>query len=479
MEISILERRKIIKTFIDNIINYFKKYQEKDNRLLNEYTSSGKEKEDNDNTKIPEDENVSLKSFWMFEIYTPNEIDSLLDNIKQSKLAKYMEKFDPDLINKVNSLRYSSKSGWIKLGTLEPYGKSTLSNSVEANIPNDFQSVDVKLYQELSSITIVAYKIVLRNSELIENILNNYYKGYIKNGHLLRVHEQKKIELEKELTAIHNKGYNWIKMNFSGYFITNNVEIPTIDLITFDKLKISNVEENWRYPRLIGLDNKYDFWRWEDVEGVFWKGLLSSSNKSNLILTGNVNKIITSKKNKEINLIGKNKISFYIDKKIKDPAVIWINSYIYNTLHNDLLELRDELAQINISNSDKTASKITRLRNKMNNLENILPYFIKDLSIIKSRYYDKFNEYENLIFESINDDYEINPIEYYFNRSIDEKNILKDLYNTTRENYYSLSNLYSLLINKDISKNNLSVQKQVLFITFLMLIINFIMLFNN
>ncbi|SDM20134.1 hypothetical protein [Halarsenatibacter silvermanii] len=474
---------------IINLINNNQKDNKNDNNtdISNEEKQEfwGQYKKENKNYLLKNNDSFDFVGFWTHEIYSSNDLKNLfkaLEEFDENKIYDFREK---SIADTVKSKIYSPNIFTKNIGIITSK-HSYNSQLINIDPPSEFEYIRVKLYHQLDSLTFLSFLFVLRKNKMkfLDDILKQDIKSLYENHSFEKFNPPsiiKKKQIEKEKDLLYKTATDWIKEKAPGICSKQNLHHPVCDLIL--RNQSNPIKNEPKYMKTLGLNEKFNSWNFENTTGLYLTHpyqKYEDDKRRKLILAGNKEKIIDSN-NKLLHDIGGDmtsyKIPLFIDDKVSRILIPWVFFYISEVFLKYLYKTRDELTQVSFSEFQEDYSKIKNLENEFSWIESIVPHFINDIQKSKSfiNYLKQNFKFKPLLLHRQKKDF-FSYIQSLLNQNLE---FMSKEYENISARYYSNINLFSALSNKELSDDNLFIQKIVLVITALMLVINIIMLALN
>ncbi|MFW6047180.1 MAG: hypothetical protein ACOCP4_05290 [Candidatus Woesearchaeota archaeon] len=353
----------------------FKKRKDKKRKNSRLYSERKKDyeivdKKQNEKSKPPQKEDIRIPAMWVFEVFTPSNINNLYNGLK---ILGYQEKLlfgTMDINSLLDSYRYSIRqSGWINLGYLidEKEKKMIGSNFKRKKLPEGIKEIKLSLMQSLPSTTILACQVrlnELKTKSLQEPVKKNYttYEEKINRGY--RIHDA----LSQKINAVNRTKYNlkksavsFIYENFPGLFSEElNIEdFPSVNLITFQETNLHEKIKNHKHGdfiSVIGIEPEYFAYENKKLPGLILQFPEFKNAGNNNILYGNINSINIDldgygHTSKEANLV---EYLAHLDKSLS----IWILLVTIKLIEKKLTKLRDLFGKANLDDLNKSFSDL-------------------------------------------------------------------------------------------------------------------------
>lgn len=445
--------------FTDGDREYYKSLDAEQNRL----------------SKPPEDVKVYFPSFWVFEAFTPSNIDNLKEGLKKRGIDEKIRILNRrDIIDELDALRSRSLGGgWFNIGNYSTNNPSPL-NRLE--LSDGIQSVSIYLHQFVPSTTMMAFQ--FRLDEVHDGILDrtlrtNYRTKAVKKGRNTRFIspiDQKRDEYTFEKESLISIGTNWVANTFPGLFQSDLIgrSFPIVELILFKNEQPIKEKQNpyESYLTTIGFKSEFETYKSPDLPNIFMaldEGVLNK--RSTMILSGNMDEIINSNETRGYGggdlLFG---ISNWISTTLHKTLSFWCLSEVTYTFDHKIKQLRDELGGIETSNPQQALSGLRKIENEISQFQiNALPFLYEIEENIDKRHF-LTNIYE---FKIMSDQIQQEKGLIEFRRSWIQSRAESMIKNNQHLDRASerLSGLISSQINLDLEKSNQKIQKLLVGLT--------------
>lgn len=203
------------------------------------------DKESNEASRVPYDEELRVRVMWGMELFGPAEIELLYEKLARLKWTAGIARSKADgASNWVRHQRaYGGDGGWYNVGIVADRGDRQRFHMLEnyASLPSEVERLLVRIYQLTPSLTCVLVGFVFKEqtSRSYEAELNRDRKSIKERSrHGWRIStldpthlKQRSIELTR--SRIQNLARNWFCTNLPGYFCgLPDRRMPTAELIT-------------------------------------------------------------------------------------------------------------------------------------------------------------------------------------------------------------------------------------------------------
>ncbi len=245
-----------------------------------------RDSEQNQETRVPLEQELRSPAIWGVEIYGPDEIHSLyagLDKLGWKGIGS--AKPDNAASIRVRQLRAAGNGGWINIGHIHRRGDADNYSMVHnlATLPPGVSSLLVRVFNVTPSTTAVLIGFRLNDdfSRRYETELNTERatinrrkKGTWWMEWWEPIH-QKEEAIAKARTELRSMVGTWFFRHIPGYFCAaeSASSFPTMELIVGEGMRLRDVDApgscgwlNWR--RLVAQDISHDVWGAEKYAGL-------------------------------------------------------------------------------------------------------------------------------------------------------------------------------------------------------------------
>lgn len=386
--------------------------QKQDQNL--DYYHNERDPKTNTETTPPDDEKVRIPTVWAFEAFPPAYIENFHQSI--NRLGWADEKLDAlDFQDTLHDMRHKvAGGGWINLGLIiDNSTKQTLPYSKTAQLPNGVHSIRASLLQFIPSTTILVCQFNFEDdlANILENPLKQAYKTFkkkIKHGYsFISIEHQKKDSINLNREYLNNICSTWLKENFAGIYASDLIqeEHPVCTFLTLEKNIpfMNNKRKSNNYMSLLDIDNEFDAWKNEKLQGLYLKlPREKNSVRKSLLLTGNINEML---KDEDLKFYGQTKESSVINflQYLDYTLGTWVLSTLLDSYIYKITDLRDLYGKTDSNNLSQSISTITELDHKIIKLQkNILPFIPEIKHYSENPSYFMYEIYE---FSPLNKDF--------------------------------------------------------------------------
>ena len=445
---------------------------------------SERDPRENKETEIPKNEKIKLRCLWVFEVYTPNYINNLIEGIdkinwdfsaRQEKLSKIVIKS-----------RENDSYGWRNLGYIR-YKENKKRQEIEPILPDGVDIAICNLFQYLSSTTILSTQFILKDevSNFFENKINAQYETYtekIGNGSkFITPFYQKKEEVNKAREELYTNCYKWYKKNIPGLYSDDLTEVnfPTCEFITLDVGEPFKKREKFEndYIDVLNLGNEFDAWECDALKGIFLElPDIMDSDFTRIKIAGNSSEILTNKDLESYGGLENHGIENYL-QHFDISLVIWSLFVLMKTYRCNLSRIRDSIALVSLDDINKATNEIKNIRKNFALIQRNIPYFLNEFKLLnrmplKSDVF-KFKPVEIFPFNK-----DIELFDNILKTSIIDTNNMNDEYKNMSQAIDTTSNIILSITNEKLFRRNIFLQWIMIVLTFFVIVLTIIIIFK-
>lgn len=437
---------------------------------------------ENKDTAMPKGEKINLRCLWIFEVYTPNYINDLINNVDKLPWEKLLvsDQKHSEVIRRCREGKYYS---WYNLGYI--FSKKQNAKNI---LPDGIEYIHVSFFQYLPSISVLGIQFVFKSSEseTFEEILNREYKTYAKKNEkfyrFFSPAHQKRAEIENARRKIHEKCYKWFKKYLPGLYSDNNtnVEFPTCEFITLLKGKpynrLKRIPEN--YISVLDLKNEFDAWICDELKGIFLEmPTLTESSFTKIKIAGNSSELLTDKNLKPYGGIKDHGVEHYMQNFVR-TLLIWVLNVLLRTYRINLYKIRDSISNVSFKNIKKTTIALKNLREKYALLVRDMTCFINEYRFLdRMPLPNEIYKFKPLEVYSFNKDIEL--FENIFKRSKKENIYMSHEYPDIGKSIDTTANIILSVTNERLLRRNLVLQIIMIILTILICILTVFTIFDK
>lgn len=245
-----------------------------------------RDRESNETSRVPEDEELRLRVVWGIELFGPAEVEGLYDQLCRLKWAAGFGRLGGEAVDWIRHQRaYGGAGAWYNVGIVADSGDRKPSFMVSNYAPLS-QGVDylhVQIYQLTPSLTCVLIGFVLKEDvERIYEAELNQDRNTIRERSesrwsisIVDPRELKRRSLEKARCKARTIAYKWFAMNLPGFFCNLPTErMPTAELVTmrnnhlFSGTNIQRMSAHRDWRSLLSNASGHDLWTSSDCAGL-------------------------------------------------------------------------------------------------------------------------------------------------------------------------------------------------------------------
>jgi len=204
-----------------------------------------RDQEDNETSRVPEDEELRLRLVWGVELFGPAEAEGLCDQLRRLNWAAgFGRSVDDRAVNWVRHQRaYGGAGAWYNIGLVAAQGdrKRFLGGDNYASMPECVDYLLVRIYQLTPSLTCVLIGFVLKGcieqnyeTELNQDRKTRRERLETKTGiSIIDPQRLKQRSIEKVRTRVRAIAHTWFSENLPGFFCNLGSErMPTAEFVT-------------------------------------------------------------------------------------------------------------------------------------------------------------------------------------------------------------------------------------------------------
>ncbi len=438
--------------------------------------------QENEASKIPEDERIRQHCLWLMEVYPPESINNLITRLVRLNWdCSIGLSLNPKISDIVKKVREQNSYSWHNLGHVIPPNSSFFLETKESNLPEGVKCVKLTMAHFLGSFTILVFQFKFIESYTLEyeKAINKYYPTYtkrIKKGVSYVTPFNQKLEaIINTRQQISMNCINWIKTNLPGYYTSNELlnKMPICEFITLDKqVPFENkIHFPMGYIDLLKLAYSQDAWISEDLDGMFFTySNLKDGINPYMLLVGKNSDIL---KDMDLKHYGSNRSEQLVNylKYFDGTLVNFCLFFLHQTCLGQVSNLRDDLSNIIVKQVNKANSHLFKYATRIAKLDSFIPYFSSELKKYceskKFFLHNSFTFYKNNKKE--NNQELLNIIRQSL---IDSSDSLLTIYNNVRQSFDTTSKIVNSISNEKLSKNSLRLQIAILIFAIITLLLN-------
>lgn len=246
-----------------------------------------RDRESNEASRIPEDEQLRLSVVWGVELFGPAEVESLYDSLRRLNWTSGIgrSKEDGALTWVRHQREYGGAGSWYNVGLVtegSDRGRLLMIDNY-ASMPEGVEHLLVRIFQLTPSLTSVLVGFVFKDyfaqsyavelnrdrKTVRERTLRRSSISILDPGHL----KGRSLELARSRTR--DVARRWFDANLPGFFCgLPNDRMPTAELITTQAHHLFSEENDrptsihfgWR--RLVSNSSRFDVWTYADCSGL-------------------------------------------------------------------------------------------------------------------------------------------------------------------------------------------------------------------
>lgn len=236
-----------------------------------------KDAQQNELSRIPDGQDVSLGCVWVCEVYGPAEIEQLYSALSKLGWDQAPSLSDRNTVNWIKRQRFYGSEGVTNIGIIHR-GKETqdgFMNRYNPSIPKEFDGLIANVYQVSPSLSclVLGFFLSEEHSKNYANILNKEFKTSkhpIKGSRSVRIkgveHNKREALVDRRL-YYRTKAIGWVAEQIPGFFALSNISdrMPTGELVLpegYVSYKKLDDERNTRlhWASFLDLDRPFDVW---------------------------------------------------------------------------------------------------------------------------------------------------------------------------------------------------------------------------
>jgi hypothetical protein len=243
-------------------------------------------RDENEATKLSENESLAVPAVWAVELYTPSTVTGLFDGIRRLGW-EYGHSQDEGVSKWMHDVRNGRLAGWTSLGLVSPPGKPLLMRERTANLPTGVAAALPTLFSVTPSVTALVMCFFLSDvaASCLDQPMRADYSTYIERDplfrrrHLIpyllwnrsirmggRYHSpgfQRRVAVQETLDGLENLCTEWLAENVPGVFAIGLRRglFPTAMLLVSEETSLLTADA--RQLRALdgtAMDQWYDAW---------------------------------------------------------------------------------------------------------------------------------------------------------------------------------------------------------------------------
>lgn len=143
--------------------------------------------EENEQGRLPDAESVQVPAIWVAELYTPSEIEGLLQGIQKLDWEQGMSR-NESLFKWIDDVRKGRSGGWTSLGLVSPEHGAFVFHERTAQLPQGVQAALPTLISLTPGITalVIGFLMNDQSSGALNDPLRSYYNTRRESSQLFR-----------------------------------------------------------------------------------------------------------------------------------------------------------------------------------------------------------------------------------------------------------------------------------------------------
>ncbi|MGE7086748.1 hypothetical protein [Achromobacter xylosoxidans] len=251
-----------------------------------EASSEQRDRESNETSRVPEEEELRLRVVWGIELFGPSEVEGLCDQLRRLNWTAGFGRPVGEAVDWVRHQRaYGEAGAWYNVGLVTERGdrKRFLMVDNYAPMPNGVDYLHVRIYQLTSSLTCVLIGFVFKESveRIYETELKQDRRTIRERSEsrwgisIVDPRQLKKRSLKKARAKARAIAHKWFTANLPGFFCNLPGErMPTAELVTMTSNNLlpvgreqrTNAHYDWR--NLLANTSGYDVRASSDCVGL-------------------------------------------------------------------------------------------------------------------------------------------------------------------------------------------------------------------
>lgn len=335
------------------------------------------DKKENEKSKLPNGEHIHFPCFWAFEVFPPSYIDNLKEGLLKIGLVDEIIRSNRrDVIEHIDLMRsVGNRPSWYNLGIIVPKDSKSFP-ALKHELPDGILQVSAYLNQFGQSTTILSCQFRLKEnlSKNLEAPFETFYDT--KNEKIprgIRYHSpihQKKLSLQLNVEYLKSIGLQWMKDNFPGLYSSKFISRghPTVDVYLFDQSRPFEERQNpyYSYLSMIGFDTRYSSYKSSKIDSfVMTLDERISAIRSSMILGAKFDEAVKEKSADLYSGLDEiEKVSWMFNDFHKTFS-FWVLTDIASSYDKKIKTLRDDLASVNLNDSQKALPKLKEIENEV------------------------------------------------------------------------------------------------------------------
>lgn len=243
------------------------------------------DRDDNEKSRLQENEDVELSCVWVCELFGPQEIANLYMSLQASGWDTGDYLLNRSAVTWIKNQRQYGYSGRYNLGFVKrqiPAGTPS-SQCLIGDFPEEFSNLNVQIHQISPSLTclLVCFQVADHQTNSYKAVLNQVFEtsftaiGKTRTIRISHVEQLKVKAVEDTFLRFRSSAVNWMNSKFPGYFFRtlNSTRQPTGELIavvgfnSFEKPTIQNVNyQHW--SNILKVAPHFEYWQHEKLKGL-------------------------------------------------------------------------------------------------------------------------------------------------------------------------------------------------------------------
>jgi hypothetical protein len=251
--------------------------------------------DENQATKLPNNERLEIPGVWAVELYTPSTVAGLLDGIRG--LGWEYGNFQDESLSKwMNDVRNGRTAGWKRLGLVSPRNNPHFMRDRTANLPPIAAGALPTLRSITPSITalVICFMLTDDAARSLDEPLRANYSTYVERNTLFRRRHvipyvllnrpirlggtyhtpafQRRDAVEERLDTIERQCTTWLAEHFPGVFaqgLRHNLFPATMLMVSEETRLLTEDARQMRALDGTAMDQWYDSWTSNEWPGCY------------------------------------------------------------------------------------------------------------------------------------------------------------------------------------------------------------------
>lgn len=243
-----------------------------------DYRNPDRDRRENEKTKVPPDEAVSVLAIWATEAYGPAEIDALYTGLEALNWDQdCLHSEGAGCVDWIKRQRQLGTSGTFNVGIVQRHGESRyIPRDYFAVLPPGIEYLIVEIHQICPSLTCVQIAFILGSThqrvyedqlQLDRTTTHEPIKDRFGAYRILGPRHQKQRAIESQRRVLQTLATEWFQKHFPGIFCsTPSDRPPTAELIATRRESLFEYPKGQQpsfhsWPRLLTNWSRHDAWK--------------------------------------------------------------------------------------------------------------------------------------------------------------------------------------------------------------------------